>query len=77
MATPKDTMTDHLTKFTAIGEGVKFLVEGGFLFLAMPTDKALAKASKSGKMKLIGNTGGFTNVADGIRANVSVGYNAS
>lgn len=73
MPTPKETV------FTPFGEhGIETAVEGGFVFMRIPLDRAKATPSKSGKMMLAANSGSFQTIpgADGMKANVSAGYSA-
>lgn len=66
------------SEFAPLGDGLKFAVsqDGKTLLLAVPLDKAAGKPSQSGKMKLVGNTGGFATIpgTDGFRASVMVGF---
>ncbi len=61
-----------------VGQGLYAQVVDGMLMLAVPVSekaKAKAKPSKGGKMKLLGNSGGFKTLQGlGIRISVNVGF---
>jgi hypothetical protein len=64
--------------FRAVGKfGVEVSEADGYLTIRVPLDRAKAIASASGKMRLVGSTGGFTalgNENDAIRLNLVAGF---
>ncbi len=64
------------TAFAPLGHGVTYAIEGKTMLIRVDLDPAHAAPSQSGKMALCGNTGGWQNLVDGIRANIMVGRRA-
>ena len=54
---------------------VKATVDGDYLILIVDTTKDLGLSS-SGKMRAVGNTGGFQQMPNGLRGNIYIGKKA-
>lgn len=72
MATKTDTQT-----FMPLGDGARYMIQDSTLLIAIaitPEARNGAKASKSGKTKLLASTGGFAPIpgGDGVKVGLNV-----
>lgn len=59
------------------GNGVQYAIDGDFLYVRVnigEDKKAEAPDSKSGKTKVLGTTGGFIGVGQGVKLGLNVTY---
>lgn len=70
-------MAAKTNDYQNIGQDVGFIVDDNELILRIPLDRSAAKPSASGKMKLLGQTGGWQVVpGTDIKLNVMAGFKA-
>lgn len=72
--------TTKALTFENLGSGIKMADDGSTLHLQIDySDKRIEDAplSKTGKMKLIGNTGGWTRIGDKLKMNLQCGISVA